>query len=41
MKTAKLFKNGKSQAIQLPKEFCFVGNRVFIKRVGEAVILLP
>jgi len=41
METAKLFKNGKSQAVRLPKEFRFVGNQVFIKRVGEAVILLP
>lgn len=41
METAKLFKNGKSQAVRLPKEFRFVGEQVFIKRVGEAVILLP
>ena len=41
MKTAKLFKNGKSQAVRLPKEYRFAGEQVFIKRVGEAVILLP
>ena len=41
METAKLFKNGKSQAVRLPKEFRFSGDRVYIKRVGEAVILLP
>lgn len=41
MKTAKLFKNGESQAIRLPKEFRFAGNEVFIKRVGDAVVLLP
>ena len=41
MKTAKLFKNGESQAVRLPKEFRFPGREVFIKRVGSAVVLLP
>jgi antitoxin VapB len=41
MKTAKLFKNGGSQAVRLPKEFRFEGARVFIKKVGDAVVLLP
>jgi antitoxin VapB len=41
MKTAKLFKNGESQAVRLPLEFRFIGNEVFIKRIGNAVILLP
>lgn len=41
MQTAKLFKNGKSQAVRLPKEFRFSGNQVFIKRVGNTVILIP
>jgi len=41
MKTAKLFKNGESQAVRLPKEFRFVGDEVYIKRVGSAVVLLP
>jgi antitoxin VapB len=41
MKTAKLFKNGESQAVRLPKEFRFAGEEVFIKRVGSAVVLLP
>jgi len=41
MKTAKLFKNGESQAVRLPKEFRFAGNEVLIKRSGNAVILLP
>lgn len=41
MKTAKLFKNGGSQAVRLPKEFRFEGASVFIKKVGEAVVLLP
>jgi antitoxin VapB len=41
MKTAKLFKNGESQAVRLPKEFRFPGKEVFIKRIGSAVVLLP
>jgi antitoxin VapB len=41
MKTAKLFKNGESQAVRLPKEFRFPGTEVLIKRVGSAVVLLP
>jgi antitoxin VapB len=41
--TAKLFKNGRSQAVRLPKEFRFEGTEVAIRRdpdTGE-VILAP
>ena len=41
MKTAKLFKNGRSQAIRLPKEFQFSGKDVYIQKHGDAVILVP
>jgi antitoxin VapB len=41
VKVAKLFKNGQSQAVRLPKEFRFEGTQVFIKRIGNAVMLLP
>ncbi len=41
MKTAKLFKNGQSQAVRLPKEFRMTGTEVYIKKQGEAIILLP
>jgi antitoxin VapB len=41
MRTAKLFKNGPSQAVRLPKEFRFEGDEVFIRRIGSAVVLLP
>jgi antitoxin VapB len=41
MKSAKLFMNGQSQAVRLPREFRFGGKEVFIKKVGNAVILLP
>lgn len=41
MKTAKLFINGRSQAVRLPKEYQFSGNDVLIQKVGDAVILIP
>lgn len=41
LKTAKIFANGRSQAVRLPKEFRFEGEEVFIKRVGEVVVLIP
>ncbi len=41
MKTAKLFPNGQSQAVRLPKEFRFEGDFVYIKKAGGAVVLLP
>ncbi|BCU07691.1 antitoxin [Allochromatium tepidum] len=39
--TAKLFMNGRSQAVRLPAEFRFEGKEVYIERQGEAVILKP
>lgn len=41
MKEAKLFKNGQSQAVRLPKEFRFAGNAVYVRRIGEVVMLIP
>jgi antitoxin VapB len=41
MQTARLFINGNSQAVRLPKEFRFEGDEVVIKKVGSAVVLLP
>ena len=41
MDTAKLFTNGRSQAVRLPKEYRFEGSEVFIKKVGDAVMLIP
>ena len=37
--TAKLFKNGNSQAVRLPKEFRFEGDEVLIHREGNKVII--
>jgi antitoxin VapB len=39
--TAKLFMNGRSQAVRLPAEFRFSGREVFIERQGDAVVLRP
>lgn len=41
METAKIFLNGRSQAVRLPKEFRFDSDEVFITRLGSAVILIP
>ena len=41
MQTAKLFMNGRSQAVRLPKECQFHGEDVFIQKVGNAVLLFP
>jgi virulence-associated protein VagC len=38
---AKLFWNGRSQAVRLPKEFRFSGDEVMIRREGDAVVLEP
>ena len=41
MQTAKLFWSGRSQAVRLPKEFRFEGDKVRIRRHGNKVILEP
>ena len=42
MQTAKLFQNGRSQAVRLPKAFRFEGlSEVLIERDGDRVILSP
>ena len=40
-KVAKLFKNGRSQAVRLPKEFRFEGDQVRVRRVKEGILLEP
>ena len=39
MKTARLFMNGRSQAVRLPKECRFEGTDVYVKRFEGLVIL--
>jgi antitoxin VapB len=41
MQTAKLSQNGRSQAVRFPKEFQFIGGKVFIQKHGDAVLLIP
>lgn len=38
---AKLFRNGRSQAVRLPREFRFEGTEVRVRRVAEGVLLEP
>jgi len=41
MDTAKVFSNGRSQAVRLPKEFRLDSDEVFVTRLGSAVVLIP
>ncbi len=41
MTTAKVFRSGNSQAIRLPREFQLDASEVYIKRVGDVLILVP
>ena len=41
LKTARLFLNGRSQAVRLPRDCQFNGDNVYIQKVGDAVILFP
>lgn len=41
MKTAKLFQNGSSQAVRLPKEYQFSGTDVYVKKFDNIVMLIP
>jgi len=41
METAKLFKNGQSQAVRLPKKYRMAGDEVYIKKQGDTIVLLP
>ena len=40
-KVAKLFRNGRSQAVRLPREFRFEGDRVRIRKTARGVLLEP
>ena len=41
MDTAKVFTNGGSQAVRLPKTCRFAADEVFVNRIGNVVILFP
>ncbi len=39
--TAKIFTNGRSQAIRLPKEYRFKDNEVYINKIDDIIIIIP
>ena len=41
MMTAKVFENGRSQAVRIPKEYRFNTDEVAINKIGDVVILVP
>ncbi len=41
MNTAKVFENGRSQAVRLPKEYRFSSDEVMVNKIGDIVLLLP
>lgn len=41
MQTAKVFKNGRSQAVRLPKDCRFDDPEVYVKKLDNVVLLLP
>ena len=41
MDTAKIFQNGRSQAVRLPKSYRFEEKDVYIKKIGDLVMLIP
>lgn len=41
MEKTKIFKSGNSQAIRLPKKYRFEGDEVYIKKVGDRLLILP
>ncbi|KUG25843.1 vapb protein (antitoxin to vapc) [hydrocarbon metagenome] len=41
MEKTKIFKSGNSQAIRLPKKYRILGDEVFIKKMGDGLLILP
>ena len=41
METAKIFENGRSQAVRLPKKFRFNTDEVVVQQLGAVVLLVP
>ncbi len=41
MDSAKLFCNGRSQAVRLPRDYRFDGEELYIEKIGNAVVLIP
>ena len=41
MRTAKLFQNGRSQAVRLPQEYRMPGKDVYVRKLDQMLVLLP
>ena len=41
MEIAKVFENGRSQAVRLPKKYRFAADEVFVQRLGDSLVLTP
>lgn len=41
MKTAKIFRNGRSQAVRLPKEYRLPGKDAYVRKLDQIILLLP
>ena len=41
METAKIFENGRSQAVRLPQKYRFQADEVVTQKLGDAVLLVP
>ncbi len=41
MATAKIFENGRSQAVRLPKEYRFDSDEVLVNKIGDIVFIMP
>lgn len=41
MQVVELHMDGRSQAVRLPEKFCINDDKVFINKIGNAVVLIP
>lgn len=41
MEIAKVFENGRSQAVRLPKKYRFAADEVLVQRLGDSLVLTP
>ena len=41
MDKAKLFMNGRSQAVRLPRQYAMPGDEVYVKKLSGIVMLIP
>ena len=41
MMLAKVFQNGRSQAVRLPKEYRVDADEVYIEKIGNSIMIMP